>query len=72
MRKTNCKENLEFSKEISLNNKQARALQDALKSTRNSQVKKILLSGHLACQEATVWLERMLIRHQKKCDKCQS
>jgi ubiquitin C-terminal hydrolase len=70
MGKANCEENREFSQAINLNNKHAKALRKAENSAGSGEVKRILLAGLLACQEAVVKLVRMQGRHQKRCDEC--
>jgi hypothetical protein len=70
MGKANCKENREFSQAINLYNKHTKALRKAENSAGSDQVKRILLAGSHACQEAIVKLTRMQGRHQKRCDEC--
>ena len=70
MSRASCKKNREFSEAINLNNKHSEALRKAENSARSDEVKRILLAGFLACQEAIVKLTRMQGRHQKRCDEC--
>jgi hypothetical protein len=71
MGKASCEENQDFSKAINLNKKHANTLRKAEKNAGSGQVRKILLGGLIASQEATVKLARMQDRHQKMCDECQ-
>jgi hypothetical protein len=70
MGKAKCEENRGISVAINLFNKHANAIRKAENRADSEQVKKILLAGLLACQEAIVKLVRVQGRHQKKCDEC--
>jgi hypothetical protein len=65
-----CEENREFPKAINLINKHANALRKAENTAESGQVKRILLSALVGCEEAVVELVRMQGQHQKKCDDC--